>query len=141
MLQNLYIIDGSINLVKQNMNIEIDIESETPIFTQLIGQVKQGVINQQLMPGDSIPSIRRLAKDLGINPNTVSKAYKLLERDNIIVGKGYRGTFIHDEAKAFCEVNLPQLAHDVMDEAVSSLRNAGLTDSEIRIAFAELMKG
>lgn len=122
------------------MNIEIDVESDVPLFTQLIEQVKNGVANGMLQPGDSIPSIRRLAQDLGINPNTVSKAYKLLERDNIIVGKGYRGTFIHDEAKDNCETDLSALGEQVISEAILSLRKAGLTDSEIRITFSELMK-
>lgn len=122
------------------MDIKIDVESEIPIFTQLIEQVKKGVLNDALQEGSTIPSIRRLAKDLGINPNTVSKAYKRLERDQIIVGKGYRGTFISDNAKQFCTVDLTALSRETLQQAITSLRNAGLTDSEIRIAFSELMK-
>lgn len=122
------------------MDIEIDIESDTPIFNQLINQVKKGVINQELIPGSAVPSIRRLAKDLGINPNTVSKAYKLLERDNIIIGKGYRGTFIHENARQYCDANLQEIGEEAMLNTINTLREAGLTDSEIRIAFTEMMK-
>lgn len=122
------------------MDIEIDIESDVPIFTQLIEQIKTGVCSNALQEGSAIPSIRRLAKDLGINPNTVSKAYKLLERDQIIVGKGYRGTFINENAKQYCEIDLSKLARETLQETIQSLRSTGLTDSEIRITFNELMK-
>ncbi|WP_338516906.1 GntR family transcriptional regulator [Alteromonas gracilis] len=122
------------------MNIVIDVESDTPIFTQLVEQVKQGVATKTLKPGAPLPSIRKLANDLGINPNTVSKAYKLLERDSVITGKGYRGTFIHENALEFCETDLNATALSLMVENVRQLRELGLTDSEIRNAFASAMK-
>lgn len=122
------------------MNIAIDIESETPIFTQLVQQVKQGVATEKLLPGMPLPSIRHLANQLGINANTVSKAYKLLERDSVIIGKGYRGTFIHELAKQHCDIDLNAQAMEVISASINSLRELGLTDSEIRIAFAAAMK-
>lgn len=122
------------------MNIEIDIESDTPIFTQLVDKIKQGVASKNLKPGMSLPSIRQLANELGINPNTVSKAYKLLERDSVIIGKGYRGTFIHEQALDHCETDLNATALAVITTSVSQLRKLGLTDSEIRNAFTTAMK-
>ena len=123
------------------MNIEINVESDVPIFTQLVDNVKQGVLSGNLQPGAGLPSIRQLANDLGVNPNTVSKAYKLLERDKIIVGKGYRGTFISDNAKSHCYTDLNAQALEIMKNNVENLRQLGLTDSEIRIAFSNVMKG
>ncbi|MDO6445574.1 GntR family transcriptional regulator [Colwellia sp. 1_MG-2023] len=122
------------------MNIAIDIESDTPIFTQLVDQIKQGVASKNLKPGMLLPSIRQLANDLGINPNTVSKAYKLLERDSVIIGKGYRGTFIHEQALEHCETDLNTTALTVITASVKQLRELGLTDSEIRNAFTTAMK-
>lgn len=122
------------------MNIAVDIESDTPIFTQLVEQIKQGVASNKLKPGTSLPSIRQLANKLGINPNTVSKAYKLLERDSVIIGKGYRGTFIHDQALEHCETDLNAIAFSVVTENIKKLRELGLTDSEIRNAFTAAMK-
>jgi GntR family transcriptional regulator len=123
------------------MNIVIDVESDIPIFTQLVEQIKQGVAAESLLPGMSLPSIRQVASDLGINPNTVSKAYKLLERDKVIVGKGYKGTFIHELAKEHCSIDLNAKALSIMTENVGKLQDLGLTDSEIRIAFSTVMKG
>lgn len=122
------------------MNIAIDIESDTPIFTQLVDQIKQGVASKNLKPGMPLPSIRQLANELGINPNTVSKAYKLLERDSVIIGKGYRGTFIHEQALDHCETDLNATALTVITASVKQLRELGLTDSEIRNAFTTAMK-
>ncbi|WP_417452005.1 GntR family transcriptional regulator, partial [Kordiimonas sp.] len=80
------------------MEIVINIDSEEPLFAQVVEQIKTGVRGQRLKAGDPLPSIRQLASDLGVNNKTIAKAYRLLERDNIIVTRGYRGTFIHDEA-------------------------------------------
>lgn len=122
------------------MNVVIDIDDETPLFTQLMNQIKQGVINGELKPGDPLPSIRQLASDLDINSKTVAKAYKMLDRDAIISAKGYRGTFIHLEARANCQVDLGALAKNELAKVITELKEKGLMDSEIRIAFNELMQ-
>ncbi len=122
------------------MDIRIDVGSELPMFTQLIEQIKQGVLAGELLPDDLMPSIRQLANDLGVNQNTIAKAYKLLERDKIIVAKGYKGSFVHPEAKDHCEVDFSDQANSQLQEVISSLRETGLTDSEIRIAFSSVMK-
>ena len=88
------------------MEIVIDIEGETPLFTQLMEQIKQAVLSDQIAPGAALPSIRQLANDLDLNNKTVAKAYRLLERDSIIQTKGYRGTFVHPEAKANCSFDM-----------------------------------
>lgn len=122
------------------MDISIDVSSAIPVFTQLIDQVREGVSTGELQPGMALPTIRQLANDLEINPNTVAKAYRLLERDLIIQTRGRRGSFIHDQAAKHSEVRLGEKAWSVLSKAVGSLRNAGLTDSEIRNAFSEAMK-
>lgn len=122
------------------MEIVINIEDSEPLFAQLVAQVKQAVLSKKVMPGDSLPSIRQLAGDLQLNNKTVAKAYRLLERDSVIQTKGYRGTFIHPEAMSNSRVDLNEVISRKLSEAIESLRTSGATDSEIRIAFAELMK-
>ncbi|MBT8061551.1 MAG: GntR family transcriptional regulator [Gammaproteobacteria bacterium] len=121
------------------MLITIDIESPEPLFAQLVTQVKTAVQDQKLKPGDSLPSIRQLANDLDLNNKTVAKAYRLLERDSVIQTRGYRGTFVHPDARANSKVDLQALALNELQRTISSLRDAGVTDSEIRVAFADLM--
>lgn len=121
------------------MQISVDIDDPVPLFVQIIEQIKQAVVEHNLIPGQPLPSIRQLANDLNLNSKTVAKAYKLLERDAIIQSKGYRGTFIHPDAAANCGTNLKGLIAETLEQAVSHLRNEGATDSEIRIEFANIM--
>ncbi len=121
------------------MDIIIDVEDSTPLFSQLIDQIKEAVLNGKVNPGDAMPSIRQLANDLGVNNKTVAKAYSLLERDSVIQTKGYRGTFIHPNAVANCTVDLNVWVTRKLSETIVELRKAGATDSEIRIAFGNVM--
>jgi len=122
------------------MQIAVDIDAPEPLFAQLIEQIKNAVIAGHLAPGASLPSIRQLANDLDMNHKTVAKAYRLLERDAVIETKGYRGTFIHSDAEANSQIDLNALVAEKLRKTVASLRHSGATDSEIRIAFADVMK-
>ena len=121
------------------MELQIDIEAPTPVFTQLIKQIKQAVMENQIRAGDPLPSIRQLANDLGLNNKTVAKAYRLLERDSVIQTKGYRGTFIHPDAKTNCSVDLNSWLTDGLTDTIKLFRIKGITDSEIRVAFSNIM--
>ncbi|WP_158966076.1 GntR family transcriptional regulator [Paraglaciecola sp. L3A3] len=121
------------------MNITIDLDDPKPIFTQLIEQIKQAVVKDLLQPGDPLPSIRQLANDLEINSKTVSKAYKLLERDAVIQSKGYRGTFVHPDAKSNCHVDLSHWVNQQFAELIIRMKAAGVTDSEMRITFNSIL--
>ncbi|MEM7433237.1 MAG: GntR family transcriptional regulator [Pseudomonadota bacterium] len=121
------------------MNIFIDIDDPRPLFAQLIDQIKDAVRGEKLGPGDPLPSIRQLANDLGVNSKTVAKAYRLLERDSVIQTRGYRGTFVHPNAKTNSDVDLNDWVTEKLNETIAAFRDSGVTDSEIRIAFNQLM--
>jgi GntR family transcriptional regulator len=76
---------------------------------------------------------------LGINDKTVAKAYRLLERDSVIQTKGYRGTFVHPDAKVNSTVDLNAWVVTKLAETVDLFKESGVTDSEIRIAFSNVM--
>nr|WP_216626642.1 GntR family transcriptional regulator [Paenibacillus phytohabitans] len=59
-------------------------QSDTPLYTQLADQLTEGIASGELKPGDPLPSIRRLAEDLGINLHTVNKAYNLLKQEGLL---------------------------------------------------------
>ena len=121
------------------MEIAIDIDDAVPLFAQVMAQIKGAVLSGDLTPGESLPSIRQLANDLELNNKTVAKAYRLLERDSVIQTRGYRGTFIHPEARANSTVDLNTWVLMRLRETVAAFRESGVTDSEIRIAFADVM--
>jgi DNA-binding transcriptional regulator YhcF (GntR family) len=122
------------------VQISINVHDPVPVFAQLINQIRDAVRRGELKPGTPLPAIRQLALDLVINPNTVAKAYRLLERDNVIETRGRHGSFVHRDGKKHSKVELSSQAVPVLGQAVAILRRAGLTDSEIRIAFASVMR-
>lgn len=122
------------------MRITIDTNGPVPVFTQLIEQIRTAVQGGELKPGTPLPPIRQLAADLQINPNTVAKAYALLERDAVIETRGRAGSFVHRDGKKHSRINIADQAPGVLSRAIAALREAGLTDSEIRNAFSSVMR-
>lgn len=76
------------------MMLRLDPDSAEPPFAQLRSQLTEQITDGTLRAGDRLPTVRRLAGDLGIAPNTVARAYRELEGDGLIVGRGRAGTFV-----------------------------------------------
>ena len=140
LIYNICTISTSSTNINNKMRIQIDTNLSTPLFNQLMDQIKKAVMDGLLKAGDPLPSIRQLANDLELNHNTVAKAYRLLERDSVIQTKGYRGTSIHVDAIQNSTVNMNASIRTKLGKTIKSLRKSGATDSEIRIAFSIMMK-
>ncbi|GEL08740.1 GntR family transcriptional regulator [Salisediminibacterium halotolerans] len=76
------------------MFFHTDSQSSSPIYVQLIEQIKELIVKGVLQPGEQLPSVRELSKQMVVNPNTVSKAYQELERQNVIYSESGIGSFI-----------------------------------------------
>lgn len=72
----------------------IDQRSSTPIYQQLVQEVKEAILRGVLQPGDRLPSVRDLSSRLTINPNTIQKSYQELERQKVIETLRGKGTFV-----------------------------------------------
>ena len=72
----------------------IDLHSGVPVYRQLIDQVRSGIASGSLKPGDQLPTVRQLAVDLEINPNTVMRAYRELELGGLLETHQGTGTFV-----------------------------------------------
>lgn len=79
---------------------KIDMRSRTPIYEQIIDSIKELVVKGVLIPGERLPSVRDIAKEMTLNPNTVQKAYQELERQGIISTLRGKGTFISEDIQA-----------------------------------------
>ena len=79
---------------------KIDMRSRTPIYEQIIDSIKELVVKGVLIPGERLPSVRDMAKEMTLNPNTVQKAYQELERQGIISTLRGKGTFISEDIQA-----------------------------------------
>lgn len=78
------------------MWLHIDPSSGTPIYRQIVDQVRQAVASGVLRPGDRLPSVREMAVELAVNPNTIAKAYQELERDGVIDTPRGKGSYVAD---------------------------------------------
>ncbi len=76
--------------------LRLDPASPEPPFAQLRAQLTAQIGDGTLRPGDRLPTVRALAEELGIAPNTVARAYRELEDDGLLVGRGRAGTFVTD---------------------------------------------
>jgi GntR family transcriptional regulator len=76
------------------MNFTRDLKSGVPIYRQIQDQIRYGIASGKLQPGEQLPTVRSLAVDLGVNPNTVIKAYTELERLGILTTEQGSGTFV-----------------------------------------------
>lgn len=113
---------------------DIDLQSRTPIYEQLYRRVTELVVKRQLAPGDKLPSVRELAKSLGVNPNTVSKAFQSLERDGVIYSLPGRGSFISEKRSAAVLENAMSDFRKAVTEAVLS----GLEEEAMLSAVKEI---
>ena len=78
------------------MLLHVNPSSGVPIYVQIETQVRNAIAAGALKTGQALPSVRKLASDLGINPNTVARAYQELERDGVIATVPGGGTFVAD---------------------------------------------
>jgi len=80
--------------IEITMKFQCDTTSRTPIYRQLIDQVRRAVARGGLRPGQRLPSVRQLSRELVVNPNTVARAYTELEREGTLVTQQGRGAFV-----------------------------------------------
>ncbi|MFE4709227.1 GntR family transcriptional regulator [Paenibacillus sp. NPDC056722] len=79
------------------MFIELDLQSETPIYAQLVDQIVEGIASGELKPGDPLQSVRRLAEELGINLHTVNKSYNLLKQEGFLQVHRKQGVIVQSD--------------------------------------------
>jgi GntR family transcriptional regulator len=104
-----------------------------PLYVQLIEQVKHAVETGALQEGDQLPTIRKVAEDLVMNPNTVVRAYRELEHDGVVELKHGSGAFI--KASAGGRARVMHKAQVVIQSALERLASLGLTEDEFRRVF------
>jgi len=112
------------------MILRLNQSSGMPLYLQLIEQVKHAVETGALRPGDQLPTIRKLAEDLVMNPNTVARAYRELEHEGTIELRHGSGAFINESVTS--KTKVMRKAQAVVQSAIERLTGSGLTGDEIR---------
>jgi GntR family transcriptional regulator len=104
--------------------------SGVPVYLQLIEQIKHAVETGALRAGDQLPTIRKVAGELVVNPNTVARAYRELEHEGILELRHGSGAFIKEPAGG--RTRVLRAAHSLVRNAVERLASLDLTDDELR---------
>jgi GntR family transcriptional regulator len=119
----------------------VDPHTGVPIYLQLIEQVKRSVALGVLAAGERLPTVKQLAIDLTINPNTVARAYRELERDGVIETSVGRGSFVSQNgAGDRAAAALTDVASSGVDAAVREAKSMGLRRSQVRELFTQALE-
>ncbi len=123
------------------MNIIINNSSMIPIYEQLIDQIKSQIIDGRISEGESLPSVRAMAKELRISALTVKKAYDLLEMEGFITTVHGKGSYVNSLNVSVLEEENKKEIEAAFDHLIKKARLAGLTDKEIASLFTMLLEG
>jgi GntR family transcriptional regulator len=115
--------------------VNIDPSNGLPIFRQIVQQVKTAVAVGRLVPEDSLPSVRQLATDLRVNPNTVARAYLDLEIEGVIYKRQGHGTFVSGRGAGMPKRERLKAAGQHLEKALIEGVHLGLDEDEMRAAF------
>jgi GntR family transcriptional regulator len=114
----------------------VDPRSGVPLYLQLIEQVKRHVALGSLGPGEQLPTVKALALDLTINPNTVARAYRDLERDGVIETSPGRGSFVSSNgSSANAHRAIDDVADSILNNAIREVKNLGLDRAQVTSTF------
>jgi len=113
-----------------NSIFNLDYQNRQPIFKQIIEQIKKYVALGILKPKDKLPSTREMASELGVNPNTIRKAYSILENEGVIVTISTKGTFIADDPSKIKDTMINNTINEI-NEKIKELTKLGITKEEI----------
>lgn len=111
--------------------LEIDAAGPVPIYEQIIDGIQRLVREEKLTPGALLPSVRQLASDLEVNPNTVARAYGRLEREGIIETARRRGTRVAADALSRAQRSLTGRIEDVADRVIRETAHLGLDPNDL----------
>ena len=114
----------------------IDPNSHTPVFMQIVDHIRTGMAAGVYRPGEMLPSVRGLAVDLLVNPNTVQRAYEELEREGLVYSRRGIGLFVAKRGCSSARSQAQELAEKAFADAIRAARAANLSDGQIQEIFA-----
>jgi GntR family transcriptional regulator len=127
--------------VETALKFTLNATSGVPFYKQVILQVELAIADGRLNTGDQLPTVRSLAVDLQVNPNTVARAYSELEIRGIVTTQQGTGTFISDQKIEISEVERERILAEITRSFVSHAASYGFNLEEISSYLSELKRG
>ncbi len=120
--------------------LTVDPRSGVPIYQQIVEQVKRSVALGALQAGEQLPTVKQLAVDLTVNPNTVARAYRELEREQVIETAPGRGSFVRANGISEFPKVASEIGSDALDVALREAKSVGLERKEVRELFEAALR-
>ena len=115
----------------QMIRFMLDINSGVPFYRQIVDQIRYGIASRRLLPGEQLPTVRDLAVQLELNPNTVRKAYSELEILGVLDTQQGTGTFVSHKEIEIGDVEKERMLEQICDELVARGHQYNLTLQDI----------
>jgi GntR family transcriptional regulator len=119
------------------MRLKLNPASPVPIYSQIFDQVRCAIAAGALKPEDELPSVRALATEHLINPNTVARAYLELEREGFVSKRRGAGTYISSQATRLGEKEKARIVRDLLDQALTQATQLHMPAQQVRDLFEE----
>lgn len=116
------------------MTIEFD--NNLPIYLQIMNYIKGEIVTGKLRPGDKILSVRELASEMQINPNTVQRTFQELEREEIVETRRGMGRYVTSKEETIMTIK-KEMAKDILDRFIRGMQDLGFQGEDILAAVAE----
>ncbi len=117
-----------------------EFDNSKPIYMQIIEKINQQIIRGEIMPGNKLPSVREMAVQMGVNPNTIQRTYSELERMEIVETKRGQGTFVTENIALIAELKF-RLQMDVIEAFVLNMKELGFTEEEMLLGLQAFING
>jgi GntR family transcriptional regulator len=123
------------------LQIAIDQKSGVPLYRQIIESVKFAIARGKLTPGDKLPTVRQLAVDLEVNPNTVIRAYREMEIEGVLDPQQGSGTFVTDNRPEIDDLEQRRMLDQILTELMARASGYGFTLDEVLDGLHKLKEG
>jgi GntR family transcriptional regulator len=115
--------------------MRIDPDSHVPIYLQIADGLRAAVAAGIYRPGEVLPSLRAMATEIHVNPNTVQRAYDELDREGLIYSQRGKGLFVAERGAAFAQSAAGDGVRRALEEAIRAGQTAGMTAAQVRELF------
>lgn len=122
------------------MKILLSNASPSPIYEQILRQIRAQILSGDLLEGEALPSIRKLAQTLQISVITTKRAYDELEREGLIDTVGGKGTFVASPSAEYLREKRVRAVEEKLSEAVAEAQNAGIAHKELKRMLTLLLE-
>jgi GntR family transcriptional regulator len=121
--------------------VKVNPRSHVPIYLQIAEEVRAAIAAGVYRPGEPLPSLRVLAIDVQVNPNTVQRAYDALEREGLIDARRGKGLFVTEQGAAAAQNHARQTVRRAFDEGIRTGQAAGMQPAQMRDVFETALDG